>query len=284
MTEILGEGTGSGFDLGAATEQIAPSIPGTQQQQTPPQNEGNPAWKELFDIMPSQLHPQIRPILDKWEQGTQQRFQQHAETIKQYEPYRDLIENNVPMEYIEQALSIAQLIDENPQGFMQQLQSIFGGDQEQEYEQGPNGYDDQEGTFEQQQWDLTQDPKFQELQQHQDLLANYIAQQMTQEQEASEDAELDTMLDDLRERYGDYDERYVVTMAASGMHPEDAVKQYMEMVNGIRSQPRADAGLPRIVSPSNGMPSEQIDVANLSDGDRKRLVQNILAQASQNRG
>jgi hypothetical protein len=294
MTEILGEGTGSGFDLNSAVEQLAPSIPGTQQQQQQDSqqqsSQGNPAWKELLDIMPTQLHTQIQPILAKWEQGTQQRFQQHAEQMKQYEPYKNLIDNQVPMDYIEQALSVAQLIDENPQGFMQQLQSIFG-EQNQQLEQGQqNGqqqqydYGDQEGTFEQQQWDISQDPRFQELQQHQDLLANYIAQQMTQEQQTQEDAELDTMLNDLREQYGDYDERYVVTMAASGMHPEEAVKSYMEMVNGIRSAPRPDAGLPRIVSPSNGMPSEQIDVANLSDGDRKKLVQNILAQASQNRG
>jgi hypothetical protein len=290
MSEIAGENTGSGIDINAAAEQISSSIPGTPQQQqqgTPQQSQGNPAWKELFDIMPSQLHPQIRPVLDKWEQGTQQRFQQHAEEIKRYEPYQNLVENNVPMDYIEQALAVAQLIDENPQGFMEQLQSIFGEQQqESQYdEQGSeNQYEDGQGTFDQQQWDVSQDPKFQELQQHQDLLANYIAQQMTQEQEAQEDSELDTMLDDLREQYGDYDERYVVTMAASGIHPEEAVKSYHEMVNNIRQQPRADAGLPRIVSPSNGMPSEQIDVANISDGDRKKLVQNILAQASQNRG
>ena len=281
-----GTAEGGGVDIGAAAAQIAPNIPGVAPQQgNQPQQQGNPAWKELLDIMPSQLHPQMRPILDKWEQGTQQRFQQHAEQMKQYEPYQALIENNVPMDYIEQALSVAQLIDENPQGFMQQLQAIFGGDQQQEYEQGQDGQQyDQEGTFDQQQWDLSQDPRFQELQQHQDLLAQHIASQMQQEQESQEDAELDTMLDQLREQYGDYDERYVITMAASGMHPEEAVKAYHEMVNNIRSQPRADANLPRIVSPSNGMPSEQIDVANLSDGDRKKLVQNILAQASQNRG
>jgi hypothetical protein len=285
-------GESGGVDIGAMAGQIGQNIPGVNpQQQGQPQQQGNPAWKELLDIMPSQLHPQMRPILDKWEQGTQQRFQQHAEQMKRYEPYQALIENNVPMDYIEQALSVAQLIDENPQGFMQQLQAIFGGDQQQDFEQGQNGqqqqqydYGDQQGTFDQQQWDISQDPRFQELQQHQDLLAQHIASQMQQEQEAQEDSELDTMLENLREQYGDYDERYVITMAASGMHPEEAVKAYHEMVNNIRSQPRADAGLPKIVSPSNGMPSEQVDVASLSDTDRKRLVQNILAQASQNRG
>lgn len=282
-------GESGGVDIGALAGQIGQNIPGVapqQQQGQQSQQQGNPAWKELLDIMPSNLHPQMQPVLDKWEQGVQQRFQQHAEQMQRYEPYNALIENNVPMDYIEQALSVAQLIDENPQGFMQQLQAIFGGDDGQYDEQGQNGYDngDQDGTFDQQQWDLSQDPRFQELQQHQDLLAQHIAQQMQQEQEAQEDQELDTMLDDLRQQYGDYDERYVITMAASGVHPEDAVKQYMEMVNGIRSQPRADANLPRIVSPSNGMPTEQVDVANLSDADRRKLVQNILSQASQNRG
>lgn len=295
MTVDAGSGAASGggenaggVDINAAAQQIGQNIPGVKPQQQGQQQQGNPAWKELLDIMPSQLHPQMQPILDKWEQGTQQRFQQHAEQMRQYEPYQALIDNNVPMDYIEQALSVAQLIDENPQGFMQQLQSIFGDQQQEQYgEQGQDGqydYGDQNGTFDQQQWDLSQDPRFQELQQHQDLLAQHIAQQMQQEQEAQEDGELDTMLDDLRQQYGDYDERYVITMAASGMHPEDAVKAYHDMVNNIRQQPRADANLPRIVNPSNGMPSEQVDVANLSDSDRRKLVQNILAQASQNRG
>lgn len=294
MTVDAGSGgEGGGVDIGAVAGQIAPNIPGTQpnqqqQPQMPQQGQGNPAWKELFDIMPSSLHPQMRPILDKWEQGAQQKFQQHAEDIKRYEPYQALIENNVPMDYIEQALSVAQLIDENPQGFLQQLQAIFGNEMEdgQGPDQGQPQYDygDGQATFDQQQWDIAQDPRFQELQQHQDILAQYIAGQVQTQQEAAEDQELDTMLDDLRERYGDYDERYVVTMAASGMHPEQAVQQYMQMVQGIRQQPRADAGLPSIVSPSNGMPSEQVDVASLNDADRKRLVQNILKQASENRG
>ncbi|HEX4851719.1 MAG TPA: hypothetical protein VFV08_12965, partial [Puia sp.] len=175
--------------------------------------------------------------------------------------------------------------------FLQQLQSIFG-DQQQGFEQGQGqqqpqyDYGDQQdqGTFDTQQWDITQDPRFQELQQHQDILAQYIANQVQTQQEQAEDQELDGLLDQLRQQYGDYDEQYVVTLAASGMHPEQAVQQYQQMVNNIRSQPRMDAGLPNIVSPSNGMPSEQIDVANLKDADRKKLVQNILRQASENRG
>ena len=297
MTVDAGSGGAAGgesagpVDVSGMANQIASGITGQQSpQQVPQQQQGNPAWKELFDIMPSQLHEQMRPILDKWEQGAQQKFQQHAEEMQRYSPYQALVDNSVPMDYIEQALSVAQLIDENPQGFLQQLNAIFGDQQQNQFEQGQQpqyDYGDQQdggGTFEQQQWDLSQDPRFQELQQHQDILAQHIAQQMQQEQEAQEDQELDTLLGSLRQQYGDYDEQYVVTLAASGMHPEQAVKQYQQMVNQIRSQPRADAGLPNIVSPSNGMPSEQVDVASLNSADRKRLVQNILAQASQNRG
>ena len=284
-----GQAAASSPDMGAVAEQMAPNIPGTGAQQQK-SGQGNPSWQELYDVMPSNLHQQMRPILEKWEQGVQSRFQSHADELKRYEPYKDIVDNNVPIDTIEQALAVAHLIDSDPQGFLGQLNAMFGdqdnGQYEQDYDQ--SGYEnddsDDQGTFDTQDYDLSQDPRFQQIQQQQDIIANFLAQQMQQEQEQQADNDLDDELNRIREEKGEFDERYVLTMAASGMPIDEAVQAYHDMVNNIRNGPRPDAGLPNIVSPSNGVPSEQIDVANLAEGDRKQLVMNILRQAAQNRG
>lgn len=260
-----------------------PAIQGTEQPQQQ-ETGGNPAWQELYDVMPSNLHPQIKPVLEKWEQGTQQKFQEYSERDKRYEPYKDFIENDIPADRIAEALQLAQLIDTDPRGLLEQMQAFFGEDNgQQQQPQGQEGDPDFTPTFEDQPFDLEQDPRFQQLAQQQDVIANFLSQQAQAELAAEADSALEQELTQLREANGEFDERYVLTLAASGMELGDAVKQYQSLVEGIRSRPAPDANMPTVIG-GGGVPSEAPDMGNLSEQDRKSLVMNILKQASENQG
>jgi hypothetical protein len=251
-----------------------------------PNDAGNPAWAPLYEVLPTQLHSQVRPVLEQWDKGTQARLEEYGQQLKAYEPYKEFVDNQIPAEYMQQAVQIAQLIDSDPKAFMAQLQSIFG-DQPQttqepakDKQQAPTD----ESLFDEKPFDVTSDPKFQELQKNQDILANYLAQEAQAREAAQADAMLNSELQTLQQKYGDFDERYVITLGASGMPLEDAVQQYQDIVGKAQNTPRSDANVPSIISPSGSVPSERVDVASLSTQDRKNLIMSYLAQAKQEQG
>lgn len=254
----------------------------------PDPNAGNPAWAEFYEVLPTNLHSQVRPVLEKWDKGTQAKLEEYSTQVKQYEPYKNLVDNQIPAEYVDQAIQIAQLIDSDPKAFMAQLQSIFGETQQPQTTQQPNKADEPKPTddslFDEKPFDITSDPRFQELKNNQDILANYLSQQAQAEQAAKGDQLLATEMQNLTSKYGQFDERYVITLGASGMPLEDAVKQYQEIVGQAQNTPRSDASVPSIISPSGSVPQERVNVAELSTNDRKQLVMNYLAQASQQQG
>jgi len=243
---------------------------------------GNPAWTELYGVLPDSLHTVVSPVLEKWEQGTQQKFQQYAEQVKQYEPYQGFVEQGVAPDQIEQALAVAQLIDQDPQGFLQQMQAFYGGQQpnqqqEPQQSQDNNSYD----QFDEQPFDIENDPRFKQLQQQQDLIAGYLAQQVEAEQSQQADQQLDQEVQELTEKYGEFDEDYVFGLALNGVPLEDAVQRYQSMVESVRTRPAADANLPNIISPGGGLPSEQVNPADMTPQQRQQYVMSVLAQANQ---
>ena len=49
---------------------------------------GNPAWGEILDKTPSQLHPMMIPVFQKWDKNFQ-------DVQSRYAPYKDYVDNNV---------------------------------------------------------------------------------------------------------------------------------------------------------------------------------------------
>lgn len=264
-----------------------------QQETTATQTQtdgGNPAWQELYGVLPESLKPVVDPVLQKWEQGNQQKIQQYAEQQKAYEPYKDFVENNIPAESIQQALAVMQMIDQNPQEFLQQMQTFYGlqeqpnvnqQQQQPNTQQQPNNEPQgNDYSFDEQPFDLESDPRFKQIKEQQDIMANFLAMQAQQEQQAKEDAQLEADLTSLREKYGDYDEDYVLGIAMNGGELEDAVKKYKALEESIRTKPAADANLPNILTPGGGVPSENVNPADWTDQQRKAHVMNLLAQAN----
>ena len=254
-------------------------------EQQQPTNDGNPAWSEIYEVLPESLHTVVRPVLDKWEQGTQTKFNQYAEEAKRYDPYKDFVEKQISPEQIRNAMAVAQMIDADPRAFMSQLQAYLGetpAPQQQQTQQQPQKQgEDGDFSFDEVPFDIANDPRFKQIAEQQQVMANYLASQLEEQQKAQQDAELDRTLSSLKQTYGDYDENYVLGLMLNGKSPEDAVKSYKEIENRIRNAPRADANVPNIVTPGGGMPQENFDPASLSAADRKKLVMDMLQQANQ---
>src|SRR5678815_523547 len=72
---------------------------------------GNPAWQDILNVLPDSLHSTVKPALEKWDQGVQQRFQ----TVhSQYEPFKPFLDSGVDPQNINYALAILDKIENDP--------------------------------------------------------------------------------------------------------------------------------------------------------------------------
>lgn len=278
--------------LSAGPTATAPDTSTSQQQpvgssqesgQAESQSNGrNPAWNSLLDKLPSEFHSIIEPDLREWDKNFITKTQ---EVQSRYEPYQDLIDNEIDPEQISNALQVLAMIETDPRAFHTQMGEFYkdqwGQGQQEVSQDDPNAQfslDGDDGG--QEPLDITKHPKFQELSQNQEALATYLAQQIQQQKEAEADAEVAADEERLRKEYGDFNEEFVFSYAMQQeCDLEEAVKAYKELENKIRTQPRASDSAPPVFAPSGGVPSSQPSPGQLSDRETRKLVAEMAARA-----
>lgn len=249
----------------------------------------NPAWNDLLGALPDSLHSQVIPHLKSWDTGVQTKFQQ---VQSQYAPYKDIVGQVAP-EDIQSALDVMRALNEDPQGFYSSMGEYYNLTPAQQAQaqqanansgQGqPDEYDLSDIEPDGSNFDLEKDPRFQQLSQQQQVIAEFLSSQAEAAQAQKEDAELETALTSLKEKHGEFDEQYVLGLASNGVGLEDAVTRYVEMVNKIRSTPSPGANLPPVVTPGGGVPSTSVNPAELDKKGTQSLVMSILQNANQER-
>lgn len=252
----------------------------TDQGDTPGSGQGGGNPYSLADNflqgVPDEHRPILEPYVKKWDAGVTRRFQ---EIHSQYEPYKQLGEPD----QLSQAVEIYQLLDQNPQLVYQILHQQFGqapgqgvGNQQIEDEE------EEENPFSQFQEVLT--PFQQQMQQQQQMLealAQVVVGKAQQERQAEEDRQLDQYLTNLKQEFGEFDEKFVLSQMANGMSGEDAVKAFYDTVQQFAQKQQAPLqGLPKVLS-GGGAPPPEGNVSKLGDKDVRSLVANLVKQANQ---
>src|SRR5678810_66347 len=86
----------------------------------------NPAWKPLLDAIPDSMHPLIVPHLKQWDQNFSNEVQKKVtEAVAPYEPYKALVDNNVPMERIDETLRFVYTLENDPEQTVKNLAEHF---------------------------------------------------------------------------------------------------------------------------------------------------------------
>lgn len=273
MTEMAGQGPETGSPQG----QTAPDNSG---QQGTGQNL-NPAWNELLGVIPEQLQPQVTPHLQKWDQNFQQ---QVSQVHSQYEPWKPFIDGGVQPQDVDFALGLMQAISTNPQEVMTALQEWMNGE-----EGGEEGeyYDEQGQNYPPQSQDLdglpdiSQHPAYQELESAVQTMAEILLGQREEEQSVQAEQELDQELNQLKEQYGEFDERYVLGLAMNdeNISLEDAVKEFHSLQENILSGKRQPG--PPVLGSGGASPGSNLDTSKMNPKDTRALVAQMLQQAQQ---
>lgn len=262
---------GQGSETGTEEVSVAPEINQEGGDST------NPAWSELLDIIPSQLHSQVTPHLSKWDRNYQDGINK---VHSQYEAYKPYAEKQIAPDQINYALQVAQAIETNPQKVLSALQEFLGIEQApQKEEQGQTDEDEIPAEF-------VNHPEFQSMRQMVETMAQLMVQQNQSQQASKEDEMLATELASLKETYGEYDEEWVLTKALALQQAgqeatlEDVVKKYKEFESNLLSKARQPG--PKILPAGGVAPDNQAGKpSQLGDSERKKYVAQILAAANQ---
>lgn len=247
---------------------------GNVEQETQGQETGtslNPAWNDLMSVIPSQLHSQVTPHLQQWDKNYQDGI---GKVHSEYEPYKPFLDNQIEPQQLAYGLQLLDAIENRPQEIYEALAQHLGLNQEDlengsELEQGqePNSVD------------IFGDPRMQQLQDMVTTMANHLVQQGQQTTEQQEDAALEQEFNDAKEKYGEFDEAWVMSHMLSGNYDsiDEAVQAYHEFVKGILAN--ANRPGPKVLSNGGQTANPPVASADMSGKDRRNLVVQMLQNA-----
>lgn len=243
----------------------------------------NPAWNDLLGSLPSSLHSQVIPHLQKWDQNYQTDI---GKVHSQYEAYKPFVESQVDPEAINYGLQLMEILNERPEELYQALAEQYGNQQQQSQE-NPQQQGQQSQTTEQGQEspiDISNHPEFQRVNQMVETMAQLLVQQNSQEQEAQEDQALEKEFADAKSELGEFDETWVMAHLLAGNYDSvaSAAKAYKDFEQGILSN--ANRPGPRVLSSGGTTANPPVSPTEMSDKDRKAYVAQILQQAAQQSG
>lgn len=223
-------------------------------------------WADDLDSLPESVRPLVEPVFRKYDANTTQRFQKYSQDLEPYKAWDESIQQFGSPEIAQQAFSLMQAINDDPERVYKLLAENYGyGDQ------GVEEPDtDSEAEY--------VDPEFASVKQMTEAMAEIMLAQQQEQQYANEDAQLNAHLEDLKTKFGDYDEEYVLAHLQLGYTGEQAVAKYQQAINArLTSAPTA----PTILGGGGGLPSQAMDPGNMSSKDIKNLMAQMLAQAAQ---
>jgi hypothetical protein len=239
----------------------------------------NPAWNDLMQVIPEDIHSQVIPHLRNWDSGVQTKIQSvHSE----WEPYKFLKEGEVSPDDARVALGILRAVQEDPKAVYDSLAESYGfNESEPEVEPTETG----QGETESFSLPPAVQQELEQLKQGYNAMAEILLQQKNEAEEAAQDASLKQEIDALKAKHqGTFDEDYVLNRMHMGESPDDALKSYQSLVERIQQENNRPKPPMLLGSSGGGVPGEsRIDVTKLNPAETKNLVAKYLeAQARAN--
>ena len=250
------------------------------------ESQGHPAWQSILDQLPDDLQPLIRPELEKWDQSVSGKLQEARSAYEGFDPYKPLVENNVPMERIQQALWLAHQLDENPQGVVEQAIKAFdlGYVPRSEVVTPPVDDSNDEGYEDFSMESLEKNPIFLQYKEKADKIEEALSAQQQKEEEAEAATAFEKYLTELHETHGDFDDLYVTALMSQGADPVSVISGYQEtikaaaaaMLEGTKPDPVVPIVMGEEGTSGSGLAQENTRMGSLSNGQTNDLVLEFL--------
>lgn len=248
--------------------------------------DGNPAWQPVLEKLPESLHPLVRPELEAWDKGVQEKLEglrnEYSQQLDVFKDYQRFIDDGVDFNTAATALDVYRQINDDPQAVYDAIGKFFNLTPAQAAEVAET-LDDVSGDG----LDDLADPRISQLTKEVEELKAALSERATAEEQKRQDEQLNQELSQLKEKHGEFDEQFVLTqMVGMGIPAEKAVQNYLNMVEKIRgesapSEPAAPA--PKVTSANGGSipisPSKR--TSEMSGRETRELVVEMLKSAKE---
>jgi hypothetical protein len=254
---------------------------------------GHPAWQEILSVVPEMLHDKIRPALEKWDTGVQNKL---SEVHSQYDAFKPFVEGKVPATDLQAGLELVQLLNSDPKRLYDHMRDFYkfneagaasGQGQQQSTEEFDLG-----SAYGNEEVDLSENPAIRQIrEQNEQLMAQFTAQQEAQQAKeadiwiTSRQAEISANLATKGITNPDWDyilNRALVESQSTGDYDKalnNAASAFESLVNSYRT-PVANASAPPVMSPNGAIPASGPSTpAQLSTDDRKKYLAQMLSAA-----
>jgi hypothetical protein len=245
--------------------------------QEEPEAKGNPAWDELYSVLPKSLHGMVEPVISKWQSGVDSEFEK-------FSPYRKFAESGVNPEVIEASMELARQVAANPKAVYDELAERYGWaqanamiqqaadnlEESEDYEDDPFGDDPTSAELKAMKAEL-------------DALKGTLQSREEQEEQVQLGYEIESSIEALASEHGDFDQEAVVrrAMLLADDYPNASLEQliyagfeqYSEELDRMRGQLKR---APRIAGGNaNKVPAAPARVLN-SREDRIAAIEEIV--------
>lgn len=247
---------------------------------TPVESAGNPAWNDFLAEIPASMHDMVRPHLEKWDAGVQQKIQAVHSEWADFKPFKDAGLNG---EVLQQAYGIYEAINADPKRVYEVLAETYGFSPQQIAQVQQQGQPEIQqpgtGTAE---YDITggqPNPEILQLRQGFTTMAEYLVKQEQEKANAQADVELNNQLAAAKAKFGDFDETFVLGYMNTGVPLEKAIQGYQALANDILTKSNRPQA-PTVISGAGPLPSNAIDPAKMNGTDTRALVATLIKAAN----
>lgn len=276
---------GEGGDGGAVAEPVVDASAPAEAQQT----DGiNPAWETFREKLDPISFRAIQDDLKAMDASAQQRI---TSVNEQYKPWKQFADAGLAPEQIQQAVTIAQQLNEKPEEIYTALGTFLERNgrlpNKQELKQEVNEQQDDPDA------EAALDPRFKSLEQQQQAIMEFLQNQQQAEIERTADAAIDSEIKALRAAHPeltDADEKEIISRAAliaqqnfaAGNKKvptlEEAHANFDALRTRILSTPRPGDSAPQLLPTSGGVPSaaNQKSLGSLTNQETQNLIADLM--------
>jgi hypothetical protein len=249
-------------------------------QNTEPQVEDLSLASPFLNKIPVEDRAVVARYIKEWDAGVTKKFQEYSGKLKPYEALG-------PYEELQKYIGFAKGFERDPElvfrKMWQGLQEHYGDDAEQEIMRILELEAEQMSDEQEYEEDGQPDPNevfqnnvSQELEELREWRNNFEAQQ----QSAEENAQLDSVLNAMHTRFGDFDDNWILVRLAEHGNVEQSIKEWNAMI-GKYTQNGSQRQAPKVMGGQGGVPNEQVDVKQLRGKDRRSTVAAMLESLGQ---
>jgi hypothetical protein len=264
-----------------------------QQVETPPDSSGgNPAWQPLRQKLDPLTFKMIEEDLKSFDASAQSRITQ---LNKQFAPFKGFIDSGQTEQSLQQAVLIAQQINDDPVGFHEKLSEYLRVNGK--MPETPQEIAEMADTDFEDQSELPEDPRIAQLEAQNEQITQFLRQQEQDRIRQTAESDIKTEIEGLKQAHPEFSEadiKEVISRTAFMAHQnlaagnrkiptlEEGAAEYLGLRNRLLTTPRAGDSAPKLLPTSGGVPSvggQQPKLGDLSRGQTQDLLAGLINQS-----